>query len=648
MVQVLRKELSEMRLMEPASIGSLHLQNRLVMLATHLSYCEDGVVSQKLIDFYSVRARYKPGLVIVGGCYIEHLGMSTPTMIGISKDEHIPGLAKLVSAVHSFGVPVGAQLYHAGRYAHSLVLGETAVSASAVPSRFTKETPRELSIDEIRTTVDNFGAAAARAKTAGFDAVEILGSAGYLINQFLAAATNLRSDEYGGDLKSRARFAIEVVKAVRHKTGARFPILYRMGGDDFVPGGNTLVENRQLAPLLVKAGVDCFNVTGGWHETRIPQITMNVPRGHYSYLAEGIAEVVHVPVIACNRINSPSVAEHILSRGKVSLIGMSRAFIADPEIPDKIRSGRFQEIRPCIACNQGCLDRVFMIEPVTCALNPEAGMESERVIGPPGKGSVAVVGAGPAGMEASRVLSLRGFDVTLFEQNSEPGGLLRLAAKIPGRGEFAAYTSYIRRELERLGVDMRLRTPATLSLLAAESYEAVICATGTVPCLPPIDGVEQPHVMTAYDAIELSPTSLGRTVIVGGGAIGCYAALFVAPQAESVEILERGDAIGTDLGRSTRWVILKALGDKEVHLHPKVEVSEIIGDYVLTLENGRRSMQSADTVIIAAKPLPQNRLADQLRQNRIRVDTVGSIQGTDDLLECVHSSYVFANKFVIS
>jgi len=631
--------------MEPASIGNLRLENRLVMLATHLGYCEDGIVSQKLIDFYSVRARHRPGLIVVGGCYTEHLGMSTPTMIGISKDEHITGLTRLVSAVHSFQVPIAAQLYHAGRYAHSLILGESAVSASAVPCRLTRETPRELSIDEIRVTVDNFAAAAARARSAGFDAVEIIGSAGYLINQFLTAVTNLRSDKYGGDLESRAKFAVEVVRAVRHRVGARFPILYRMSGDDFVPGGNTIVETRQLAPWLAKAGVDCFDVTGGWHETRVPQITMNVPRGHYSYLAEGIAEVVRVPVIACNRINSPTVAEHILSHGKVSLIGMSRAFIADPEFPEKLRSGRSQEIRPCIACNQGCLDRVFMIEPVTCALNPEAGMESERTIGPQGKGSIAVVGAGAAGMEASRVLALRGFDVTLFEQNSEPGGLLRLAARIPGRGEFAAYTSYMWRELKRLGVDLRLGTAATLSMLAAEFYDCVVCASGTIPCAPPIEGIEQTHVMTAYDAIELSPTKLGRTIIIGGGAIGCYTALFVAPQAESIDILERGDAIATDIGRSTRWIIMKALTENNVRLHPKVEVSEITSDYAVVNENSRRIMYSADTVIVATKPLPRSRLVEQLRQNGINVEVVGSIAGSDNLLDCIHSSYRFANAF---
>jgi 2,4-dienoyl-CoA reductase (NADPH2) len=275
-------------------------------------------------------------------------------------------------------------------------------------------------------------------------------------------------------------------------------------------------------------------------------------------------------------------------------------------------------------------------------------MESERGLGPPGKGSIAVVGAGPSGMEVARVLALRGFGVTLFEENSEPGGLLRLAARIPGRGEFAAYTSYMWRELGRLGVDFRLGTLATLATLTAESYDSVVDAGGTIPCSPPIDGVEQPHVMTAYDAIELSPKDLGKTIIIGGGSIGCYAALYVAPQAESVEILDRGDAVGTDFGRSTRWVIIKALNDKGIRLHPKVEVSEITSDYILALENGRRSTISVDTVIVAAKPLPRDRLVEQLRENGMKVDTVGSITGLDNLLECVHSSHEFANTLSVS
>jgi 2,4-dienoyl-CoA reductase (NADPH2) len=327
---------------------------------------------------------------------------------------------------------------------------------------------------------------------------------------------------------------------------------------------------------------------------------------------------------------------------------MSRGFIADPELPEKIRAGHPDRVRPCIACNQGCLDRVFMIEPVTCAVNPQAGMESERSLGPPGKGSIAVIGAGPAGMEASRVLALRGFDVTLFEQNPEPGGLLRLAAKIPGRGEFAAYVSYMLQELKRLGVNVRLGTPATLTMLAAGSYDCVVCATGAIPSSPPVDGVEQPHVMTAYDAIELSPENLGKTIIIGGGAIGCFTALFLASRTRSIEILERSDVLGADLGRSTRWIIMKALNEKGIQLHRNIEVSEITSDYVLVSENGRRYLYSADTVILATKPLPRDRLVDQLHRNGMKVETVGSIQGVDSLLGCVHGAYEFANRFTLS
>ncbi|MHA2043128.1 MAG: oxidoreductase [Candidatus Thorarchaeota archaeon] len=375
------KDDDEMRLLESATIGALELQNRIVLLATHLGYCEeDGAVTDQLVEFYRERAQYRPGLIIVG----------------------------LTETIHSFEVPVAAQLYHAGRYVHSLILGEQAVSSSAVPCRLTRETPRALSIEETMNTIANFGHAAERAKKAGFDAVEIIGSAGYIINQFLAQATNKRDDEYGGDLESRARFVLEVVKSVRNAVGPDFPVVYRMSGEDFVEEGNTLDDNKLLAPWLVDAGVDCINVTGGWHETQVPQLTMDVPRGHFAYLAEGIAEVVEVPVVACNRINSPTVAERILARGKADLIGMCRGFLSDSAIMEKIRSGEVDTIRTCIGCNQGCLDKVFQLQGVICAINPEAGYERERKLGPKGKGNIAIIGAGVAGLEAARVLTLRG------------------------------------------------------------------------------------------------------------------------------------------------------------------------------------------------------------------------------------------------
>ncbi|MHA1576154.1 MAG: oxidoreductase, partial [Candidatus Thorarchaeota archaeon] len=548
-----------MTLWEPISIGNMDLENRLIFLATHLGYCgEDGIVTDKLLSFYNARARYCPGLIIVGGCYTEHLGMGGPTMIGISRDEHIKGLKQLVDTVHSFKVPVAAQLYHAGRYAHSVILGQHAVSASAVKCRLTRETSRELTLDEIQETISNFGTAAKRAKKAGFDSVEIIGSAGYIINQFLAKATNQRTDEYGGDLESRSRFPLEIVETIKKAVGNNYPIMYRMSGEDFVPDGLTLEDNQKLAPRLMEAGVDCFDVTGGWHETRVPQITMDVPRGHYAYLAEGIAEVVDVPVVAGNRINSVSIAEHILKRGKAQLIGMSRGFIADPRLPQKARDGMQSLTRPCIACNQGCLDHVFMIEPVTCAINPLAGYEGTKLLGTQSYGKIAVVGGGPAGMEVSWVLAMRGFRVTLFEEQDCFGGLLNLAAKIPGRGEFAAYVSYMIRELKKLNVSIRLNVHANSSTIAGEGFDYTICATGTVAGAPSIEGVEMSHVTSAYDAIALNPDELGDVVVLGGGELGCYAALYLSSSSSSIQIIEADEALGVDLGRTTRWVILKA------------------------------------------------------------------------------------------
>ncbi len=635
-----------MTLWEPISIGNMDLENRLIFLATHLGYCgEDGIVTDKLLSFYKERARYRPGLIIIGGCYTEHLGMGSPTMIGISRDEHIKGLKQLVDTVHSFKVPVAAQLYHAGRYAHSIILGQHAVSASAVKCRLTRETSHELTLDEIQETISNFGTAAKRAKKAGFDSVEIIGSAGYIINQFLAKATNQRTDEYGGNLESRSRFPLEIVETIKKAVGNNYPIMYRMSGEDFVPDGLTLEDNQKLAPRLMEAGVDCFDVTGGWHETRVPQITMDVPRGHYAYLAEGIAEVVDVPVVAGNRINSVSIAEHILKRGKAQLIGMSRGFIADPRLPQKARDGMQSLTRPCIACNQGCLDHVFMIEPVTCAINPLAGYEGTKLLGTRSYGKIAVVGGGPAGMEVSWVLAMRGFRVTLFEEQDCLGGLLNLAAKIPGRGEFAAYVSYMIRELKKLNVSIRLNVHANSSTIAGEGFDYTICATGTVAGAPSIEGVEMSHVTSAYDAIALNPDELGDVVVLGGGALGCYAALYLSSSSSSIQIIEADEALGVDLGRTTRWVILKALKEKGILSHLNAEVRHIDSKRVKVLQDEKYQHIKAKTIILATRPQPRDRLIRQLEKKGLKYERVGSVKRHMDLLDIIHGAFEFANNF---
>ena len=372
---------------------------------------------------------------------------------------------------------------------------------------------------------------------------------------------------------------------------------------------------------------------------------MDVPRGHYAYLAEGIAEVVDVPVVACNRINSVTVAEHILKRGKAQLIGMSRGFIADPKLPQKAREGNHVLTRPCIGCNQGCLDRVFMVEPVTCAINPLAGYEDTKSLGNPSKGKVAVVGGGPAGMEVSWVLAMRGIRVTLFEEKNRLGGLLNLAAKIPGRGEFAAYVSYMTRELKKLHVDVRLNTLVTSSTIAAEGFDCTICATGTIAAAPPVDGVELFHVTSAYDAISLGLDNLGDVVVLGGGALGCYVAIYLSSTADSVQIVEADEALGVDLGRTTRWVILKSLKEKNVQTHLNAEVIQIDDKKVTILQDARYHHIKAKTIILATRPQPRDRLTKQLEKKGLKYEKVGSFNRAMDLLDTIHSAFEFANNF---
>jgi len=409
-------------LFSPIQINSLLLKNRIVMTAMHLGYTPGGKVTDRLVEFYSLRARGGAGLIVVGGCTIDPwAGMAD--MISIMDDTFLSGLERLARAVKAEGARIAAQLYQAGRYAHSSMIGgRKPFSASAVRSRFTGETPRALELGEISGVQDRFAEAALRAVKAGFDAVEILGSAGYLVSQFLSPLTNLREDRYGGSFENRMRFGIEVVEKVRKAVGPSYPIFMRLAGNDFMPGSNTNREAAIFASELENAGVDCFNVTGGWHETRVPQLTMHVPRKVFTYLAEGIRSAVSVPVIASNRINDPGLAEEVLKEGQADLITMARSLLADPDLPNKALQGNENLIIHCIACNQGCFDQVLKYEPVTCMVNPAAGMESELQVAPaPKKKKVLVVGGGPAGMKAAITASDRGHQVILVERSHRLG-----------------------------------------------------------------------------------------------------------------------------------------------------------------------------------------------------------------------------------
>ncbi|MGE5840766.1 MAG: FAD-dependent oxidoreductase [Deltaproteobacteria bacterium] len=626
-------------LFSPIRINSMMLKNRIVMTAMHLGYTPEGTVTDRLIDFYALRAKGGAGLIIVGGCTIDPwAGMAD--MISIMDDSFVPGLERLTRAVKKSGAKIAAQLYQAGRYAHSsLIGGRKPFSASAVRSRFTGETPRALDLEEIPAVQDRFAEAAFRAKRAGFDGVEILGSAGYLISQFLSPLTNLREDQYGGSLENRMRFGIEVSEKVRSSVGPAYPILMRLAGNDFMPGSNTNREARIFASELEKVGVDCFNVTGGWHETRVPQLTMHVPRKAYTYLARGIRNAVSVPVIASNRINDPVPAEEILRDGRADLVTMARALLADADLPNKALQGKEQLITHCVACNQGCFDRVFQHEPASCMVNPAAGMETELLMSSAlRKKKVLIIGGGIAGMKAAVTASDRGHQVLLVEKSSRLGGQILLNAKIPGREELLLAAEDLERNLRARPMEILLRNEANGDFVRDMAPDALVVATGASPLLPSIPGIDHPNVVLAWDVLAGTVTVGEKVVIVGGNAVGLETALYLAShgtitpevlhflmvhKAESPETIEellnRGDKevcvvemtkkLGQDIGNSTRWTVmaeLKRLGVKTITGAKAVEVN----DTGLKIQKEtREEILSADSVVMATGSKPENTLA---------------------------------------
>lgn len=657
-------------LFSPIRINTMTLKNRIVMTAMHLGYTPQGEVTDQLVAFYAERAKGGVGLIIVGGCPIDELG-GMLGMISLNHDRFIPGLQRLTSAVKEGGAKVAAQLYQAGRYTHSAMIGgRKPFSASAVRSRLTGETPRALELDEIPGVQDKFAEAALRAQKAGFDAVEILGSAGYLICQFLSPLTNLRHDRYGGSLENRMRFGLEVVEKVRRAVGPHYPVMIRLAGNDFMEGSHTNREAAIFASELDKVGIDLFDVTGGWHETRVPQLTMHVPRGAFTYLARGIKSAVKAPVIASNRINHPRLGEEILRGGEADMVTMARALIVDPELPNKARSGREDLIYHCVACNQGCFDRIFQLRPVTCLVNPRTGMELDWKVFPAARPKkVLVIGGGPAGMKAACTAAERGHEVLLAEKNDVLGGQLLLNALIPGRKELVTAARDLENHLRALGVKLFLSTEAGASFVREIGPDAVILATGALPSLPDIPGIGTDRVVTAWEVLSAKAGTGKRVVIIGGNAVGLETALYLANQgtispevlhflltqrAESVEtvetllnkgtkevrVVEMTNRAGQDIGSSTRWTVTAELRRLGVEVLTGARAVEIGDAGVLIEKEDRRQLLPADTVVIAAGSISENKLAAELKDLVPVIHVIGDAQSPRNALEAIREGFL--------
>ncbi|MBW1923168.1 MAG: FAD-dependent oxidoreductase [Deltaproteobacteria bacterium] len=663
------------KLFEPITIRNMVVKNRIVMPAMGLAYTGDYTFNERFEAFYRERAEGGVGLMTIGPLAIDRVG-SAPFMPGLFLDENVERIGSFVDALHrETDVKLATQLFHMGRYAFSAVTGMTPIAPSPVRSKLTGETPREMTLEDIREVQDAFAEGARRAREAGFDFIEILACTGYLISQFLSPVTNRREDEYGGSLENRMRFGLEVIQRVRRAVGPETAVGIRIAGHDFMEGGNTNVEAARFAAEAEKAGVDAVNVTGGWHETQVPQLTTNVPPGNFVYLARGVKRAVSVPVFASNRLGDPFLAERALRAGNCDMICWARPLIADPMLPEKARTGRFEEIVPCIACNQECFDAIFSGGSVSCVMNPRAGREAALRVEPaPRPKKILVAGGGPGGMEFAVTAARRGHRVILCEKEKALGGQVNLARVPPGKADFGNVVRSLAGRMKASGVEVRLGTPVTLETVRSESPDLVVVATGAVPAALPVPGVDLPHVVQAWDVLADRVVHIGdHVVVVGGSATGCETAHTIAamgapdpstlaflmahgaetPQFMTQMIHESGRDItvidmvprfADNVGKTFRWSLLKSLKLAGVKLKPRHRLVEIRPGEVLAEKDGERITLKADTVVLATGSLPEDRLVQELEGSGVPLILLGDAKAPRKLTDAVREGFEEALK----
>lgn len=607
-------------------IGKMTVKNRVVLPAMATCYAtSDCFVTDQLVGYYAKRAEGGVGLIIVEATCIDNpIGRAIPHQICIDNAKYIPGLRKLVEAVHAHGAKIAVQLHHAGPNTH--LEGAQPVAPSPVPlAHRIHEIPRELSKAEIRAIINKYARGALNAEKAGFDAVELLCAHGYLLNRFLSPHANQRRDEYGGSGEKRIKILEEIIASIRAKVGKNLPILCKVPGDDYVEGGIHIEESIAISNRLKEIGVNALTITGGSAEAKYTHIApMGVPHGWQAHLAQQVREKVNLPIAAMGKINTPEVAEKILKEGKVDLVTIGRALIAEPEWVVKTERKKADQIVPCISCNH-CLDRIVDEgKGLRCSVNPLAGREYDTCIVPASRPrKVLVVGGGPAGMQASIVAASRGHKVVLLEKSDQLGGQLLLAAMPPDKKEITPFTNYLRRQLEEKKVDIRLNTKGTREVVESLKPEVVISATGALPLIPSLPGVDLENVVSAWDAMRHPETIADKVVVVGGGMVGCEVAGLLAGRGKKVTLVEQLEDIGLDIGPSTRKSEVERLRQTGAVIMTKTPVKEITQEGVIIDQNGNLKVLAADAVVLAVGAKSDRELLSELELSKIELQAVG-------------------------
>ncbi|ROR37829.1 FAD-dependent oxidoreductase [Kitasatospora cineracea] len=637
-------------LLAPLDLGFTTLPNRVVMGSMHVGLEEAEHGFERMAAFYAERARGGVGLIVTGGIAPNEAGRPWGGGAKLTTEDEAAEHRAVTDAVHAAGGKIALQILHFGRYAYH----EDLVAPSALQAPISPYVPHELTAEQIERTIEDFARCAELARSAGYDGVEVMGSEGYLINEFTAAQTNHRTDEWGGSYENRMRFPVEIVRRVRERVGPDFILIYRLSMLDLVPGGSTFDEVVRLAREVEAAGATIINTGIGWHEARIPTIATSVPRGAFAWVTRKLMGKVGVPLVTTNRINTPDLAEELLATGHADLVSLARPMLADPAFVNKAAAGTPEAINTCIGCNQACLDHTFNAKITSCLVNPRACHETELVLAPTRRAKrIAVVGAGPAGLAFAVSAADRGHHVTLFDAATEVGGQLNVARQVPGKQEFDETLRYYRHELARTGVELRLG--AVVGADELTGWDEVVLATGVTPRTPQIDGVDHPSVLGYLDVLRDGAKVGGKVAVIGAGGIGFDVAEYLTdPGADGPDFLaqwgvdrehtspgglaaperpagprqvfllqRKAGKVGAGLGKTTGWIHRTELRHRGVLMVPGVEYRRIDDAGLHVTVDGQEQVLPVDTVVLCAGQEPRRDLLDALRERGVEPHLIG-------------------------